>query len=73
VRIKVARSDGGYATESGTSMAAPFAAAIIARSIAAGAADSTEDVLETLKAAAIDLGKKDFDDVFCYGLIAALE
>jgi subtilisin family serine protease len=73
VRIKVARSDGGYATESGTSMAAPFAAAIIARSIAAGAADSTEDVLETLKAAAIDLGKKDFDDVFGYGLIAALE
>jgi hypothetical protein len=28
-------------------------------------------VLATLKATAIDLGAKDFDDVFGYGLIAA--
>ena len=73
VRIKVADSDGGYATESGTSMAAPYAAAIIARACAAKAAQSNGGVLATLKTTAIDLGAKDFDDVFGYGLIAAAE
>jgi subtilisin family serine protease len=71
VRIKVADSAGGYATESGTSMAAPYAAAIIAQAVANGDAPSTGSVLATLKATAIDLGAKDFDDVFGYGLIAA--
>jgi subtilisin family serine protease len=73
VRIKVADSVGGYATESGTSMAAPYVAAIIARAVAKGDAPSSGSVLATLKASAIDLGAKDFDDVFGYGLIAAAE
>jgi subtilisin family serine protease len=73
VRIKVADSAGGYATESGTSMAAPYAAAIIARAVAKGDAPSNGSVLATLKVTAIDLGAKDFDDVFGYGLIAAAE
>jgi hypothetical protein len=71
VRIKVADSDGGYATESGTSMAAPYAAAIIAQACAAHAAPTNGDVLATLQSTAIDLGAKHFDDVFGYGLIAA--
>jgi subtilisin family serine protease len=71
VRIKVADSDGGYATQSGTSMAAPYAAAIIAQARAGQAGPSNSGVLATLKATAIDLGAKDFDDVFGYGLIAA--
>lgn len=70
VRIKVADSAGGYETESGTSMAAPYAAAIIAQACATGPEPSNSSVLTTLKAAAIDLGAKDFDDVFGYGLIA---
>ena len=70
VRVKVADDGGGYSTESGTSMAAPYAAAIIAQAVAKGAAPSNSEVLAALKATAIDLGAKDFDDVFGYGLIA---
>ena len=73
VRIRVAVSDGGYRTESGTSMAAPYASAIIARSIAADPAASSANVLKSLQATAIDLGAQDFDEVFGYGLIAAAE
>jgi subtilisin family serine protease len=71
VRIKVADSAGGYATESGTSMAAPYAAAIIARAMAETDPASKGSVLSMLKKSAIDLGAKDFDDVFGYGLITA--
>jgi hypothetical protein len=54
-------------------MAAPYAAAIIAQSVAERVAPSTDGVLAALKVAAIDLGAKDFDDVFGHGLIAAVE
>jgi subtilisin family serine protease len=73
VRVKVAESDGGYETRSGTSMAAPYAAAIIAQSVAVHVAPSTQGVLAALKAHAVDLGRKDFDDVFGHGLIAAVD
>jgi subtilisin family serine protease len=73
VRVRVAQSDGGYDTRSGTSMAAPYAAAIIAQSVAGHVAPSSDGVLAALKVAAIDLGPKDFDDVFGHGLIAAVE
>jgi subtilisin family serine protease len=73
VRIRIADADGGYDNETGTSMAAPYAAAVIARSVAAHIAPRIEDVLATLKAAAIDLGDKDFDRVYGYGLIAAID
>jgi hypothetical protein len=72
VRVKVAQSAGGYDTRSGTSMAAPYAAAIIAQSVAEHIAPSTDGVLTALKAGAIDLGAKNFDDVFGHGLIAAV-
>jgi hypothetical protein len=73
VRIKVARSGGGFATATGTSMAAPYATAIIARALAADLGQPANAVLSTLQAAAIDLGAKDFDDVYGFGLIAATE
>jgi minor extracellular protease Epr len=73
VRIKVARSDGGYGNESGTSMAAPYAAAIIARRAHAREKESLGAVLAALQAAAIDLGPKAFDDVFGFGLIAGVD
>jgi subtilisin family serine protease len=72
VRIKVARSDGGYATESGTSMAAPYAAAIVARSLADRPTATPEEVLRALRAAALDLGAASFDDVYGFGLITPL-
>ena len=73
VRIRVARSDGGYGAESGTSMAAPHAAAVIAWSRAARGPEPAETVLATLEAAAIDLGDENFDPVFGFGLITAVK
>jgi minor extracellular protease Epr len=73
VRIRVADSGGGYATESGTSMAAPYAAAIIARAAAKNDSPSPDGVVIALQATALDLGAKNFDDVFGYGLIADTE
>jgi subtilisin family serine protease len=71
VKIKVARSAGGYAVDSGTSLAAPYAAAIVASSLAVMKLP-VDRVVAALESAAIDLGDKDFDEVFGYGLIAAL-
>jgi subtilisin family serine protease len=71
VRAKVARSDGGYGRETGTSMAAPFAAAIIATSLAADSA-APADVVARLEQNAVDLGDEGFDEVFGFGLIAPL-
>ena len=73
VRVRVARSDGGYAAQSGTSIAAPYAAAIIAQSLAARRTQTPAAVLSALEAAAIDLGEKDFDEVYGFGLIAPVE
>ena len=69
VDVKVAIDDGRYRAETGTSMAAPYAAAIIAGSLAAKDA-RPQDVLARLKATAIDLGEKAFDDVYGFGLIS---
>jgi hypothetical protein len=71
VRTKVARDDGGYDRETGTSMAAPFAAAIIARSLAIEAAPPAE-VLGHLEEGALDLGEQGFDEVYGFGLIAPI-
>jgi Subtilase family len=73
VGIRVAASGGGYRAETGTSLAAPYAAAIIARSVWARASQSVDGILSTLKKTAIDLGAKDFDEVFGFGLISALD
>lgn len=72
VDVPIARSRGGYGKQSGTSMAAPYAAAMIARSLAANATPPGR-VLASLKAAAVDLGDKDFDEIYGFGLIAPLD
>jgi hypothetical protein len=53
-------------------MAAPYAAAIIAKSLADRPAATADEVLRALKAAAVDLGAASFDDVYGFGLIKAL-
>lgn len=75
VRVPVASSAGGHGVETGTSMAAPHAAAIIALTAEAirPATPAAKEVLAALQACAVDLGSRDFDDVFGFGLIAAVE
>lgn len=73
VGVRVARSGPGYRELSGTSFAAPHAAAAIARSVAVRNASAPAAVLAELQSTAKDLGAKNFDDVFGFGLIEALE
>jgi hypothetical protein len=70
VAIDVARADGGYGNESGTSLAAAHAAGIFARAMAAPGA-TRAGVLAEGKAAAVDLGEPGFDETFGHGLIQA--
>ena len=72
VDIRVAKSGGGYRDMTGTSVAAPHAAAVIASTIASRAGATPASVLAELERAAHDLGAKDFDSVFGFGLIAPL-
>ena len=72
VDVRVARSSGGYRELSGTSIAAPHAAAVIAQTLANRTAAAPAAVLAELERAALDLGAKDFDPVFGFGLIAPL-
>jgi len=72
VRVRVADVDGGFSRETGTSMAAPVAAAVIAGALAA-TVDPAGQVLEQLEIAAVDLGAAGFDEVYGHGLIAAIE
>lgn len=70
VAVRVARDGGGYGVEQGTSMAAPYAAAVIAGALAE--APDEAGIVERLKTSALDLGERGFDDVFGFGLIAPL-
>jgi subtilisin family serine protease len=70
VAIDVARTDGGYGNESGTSLASAHAAGIFARAMAAPGA-TRERVLADLEAAAVDLGEPGVDETFGHGLIKA--
>ena len=72
VDIRVAKSGGGYREMTGTSVAAPHAAAVIANAVAGHAGATPASVLAELERAALDLGAKDFDSVFGFGLIAPL-
>ena len=72
VDIRVAKSGSGYREMTGTSVAAPHAAAVIANSIASRTGATPASVLAELERAAHDLGAKDFDSVFGFGLIAPL-
>ncbi len=73
VGVRVARSGGGYVNESGTSMAAPRAAAVLARVLAGPRAAAPAQALASLRATAIDLGPAGYDTTFGHGLIAAPE
>jgi subtilisin family serine protease len=73
VDVRVARSGGGYRALSGTSFAAPHAAAAITSSIASRNSLTPYAVVAELKSVAQDLGAKHFDDVFGFGLIEPLE
>ncbi|HEY3516145.1 MAG TPA: S8 family serine peptidase [Gammaproteobacteria bacterium] len=72
VDIRVAKSSGGYRQMTGTSIAAPHAAAVIANTVANRAGATPTSVLGELERAARDLGAKDFDSVFGFGLIEPL-
>ena len=72
VRVRVASVEGGYDRETGTSMAAPVAAAVIASTLAA-TGEPAGQVLQLLEGAAVDLGAAGFDEVYGHGLIATVE
>jgi hypothetical protein len=72
VDIRVAKSGGGYRDMTGTSVAAPHAAAVIASTVASRTGATPASVVAELERAAHDLGAKDFDSVFGFGLIAPL-
>lgn len=75
VGVRVADSDGGYARQDGTSLAAAHAAVIIAASMTrlAQAGHGPQDVVDRLQRDARDLGPSGMDEVYGYGLIAPLD
>jgi subtilisin family serine protease len=72
VDIRVAKSGGGYREMTGTSVAAPHAAAVIANTVANRTGAAQASTVAELERAAVDLGAKDFDNVFGFGLIEPL-
>ena len=72
VRVRVASVEGGYERETGTSMAAPVAAAVIATSLAV-TGEPAGQMLPKLEQGAEDLGATGFDEVYGHGLIAPLK
>jgi subtilisin family serine protease len=68
VDVKVANSGGGWRIESGTSMASPYVAAMIAE-LRHTSGLPRGSLLESLKANAEDLGEEGFDHVFGHGLV----
>jgi subtilisin family serine protease len=67
VQVDVASPAGGYSTQSGTSLASPFVAALLAETTAAGSPSSAAAVA-SLQATALDLGDRDYDEIYGYGL-----
>jgi subtilisin family serine protease len=72
VRVRAARADGNFRRETGTSMAAPFAAAVIAGALANGESNISE-TLHRLERGTIDLGPAGYDEIYGHGLIAPVE
>jgi len=72
VNVMHAVDHGNFAASSGTSMAAPFVAAVLSVSGDDNGALSAEK-LNALSANAEDLGRKGFDPVYGYGLIRQLD
>jgi minor extracellular protease Epr len=69
VNILCASGDGGYSSQSGTSMAAPFAAALLARALAQAPHIRPQVLIEQMRSNAEDLGDEGFDPVYGHGLI----
>jgi hypothetical protein len=69
VDVRVADVSGSYRTASGTSMASPRVAALIA--VESARSQGGRTVVESLKRSATDLGETGFDTVFGYGLVDA--
>jgi minor extracellular protease Epr len=63
----VAKPEGGYTDQSGTSFAAPIVAAAIAELISRGTASAS--AIQSLTASAEDLGGAGRDDTYGYGLV----
>jgi subtilisin family serine protease len=72
VQVRVAAPAASYAVKSGTSLAAPVVAALMAESIAARQWSAAE-ALHSLKATAADLGEPHFDEIFGYGLVGRID
>jgi hypothetical protein len=68
VQVRVAAPAGRYSTQSGTSLAAAYVAALIAETMTERAWSSTE-ALHHLKLTAADLGEPHFDEIFGFGLV----
>ncbi|MEQ9563897.1 MAG: S8 family serine peptidase [Woeseiaceae bacterium] len=68
VNVKVADAGAGWLIESGTSMASPHVAVVIAQTLRSDQL-ALQALLELLSSNAEDLGSKGFDPVFGYGLI----
>ena len=71
VNILTTWKDGSYAYGSGTSFAAPFVAGVIALILSKHPELSAEDVIETLRLQAEDLGEEGWDQYYGWGLIDA--
>jgi subtilisin len=73
VSIQSTMPGGGYGWKSGTSMATPHAAGVVALILAADPGASRAQVLQRLQSGALDLGEAGRDDQFGYGLVRAAE
>lgn len=69
VEVAVLLPEGAVGASTGTSMAAPYAARLLARMHAAAPALSAQDVVARAAASALDLGPPGQDPIFGYGLI----
>jgi subtilisin family serine protease len=71
VNVKVADSEGSWTLQSGTSMASPYVAVVVARMQHAGRMP-LDALTAALTASAEDLGRDGFDSTFGHGLITGV-
>jgi len=71
VNIVSTINGGTYASGNGTSFAAPFVTGVVAIMLSKYPALSNENIVETLRAQAVDLGETGWDPFFGWGLVDA--